>query len=92
MGRKASDKQGRLPDMEEPSIPAIDKAADAYAAARDQRMEILKEDIDLQEKLKELMKKHNLTTYIYDDNVVSISDEIKVKAKKKKAPAVDAEE
>jgi len=55
MARKARDKQGRLPDMEEPSIPAIDKAADAYAAARDQRMEILKEEIDLQEKLKPVL-------------------------------------
>ena len=91
MARKAKLKQKHFKGMEPPSIPAIDQAAEEYADIRDSRMELTKEEVELQEKLKELMEKHKLTSYEYDGNLVTISADTKVKVKKKKQVPLDEE-
>ena len=85
-GRPAKAKQGHLPDMEPPTVKEIDRAADDYRDVRDQRMELTKQETAKQAVLLELMRKHGLTHYEYDDYVVDIvansSEKVKVKAKK----------
>jgi len=47
-----------LPGMEGRAIPAIENAAEAYEAARDERLEVQQEEIRTQAKLSDVLKKH----------------------------------
>ncbi len=83
-------KQGYLdPEMAPPSIPEIDRLAEKYVDARDSRMSALKEEIELNGELDELMKKHSLTEYEYDNKIVSVNVLEKVKVKTKKAERIE---
>ena len=86
-------KQGFLPDMAPPSVPAIEKAADDYVEARDARMAAMQPEASAKKLLTELMKKHCLSTYEYDSRIVTLAGEPEVRVKKKKtAEDSDAEE
>jgi len=94
MGRKKKETptQKFIAGTEPVSIGEIDKAADNYRAARDSRMSELEEEIELQGKLLAVMRKHNLSKYIYDGYEVVVLDgdaKAKVKRVKEKA-AVEA--
>jgi len=93
--RKPRPKQGQLPGLEDPKIPAIDEAADNYAEVRDERMELTKTEVTRRDTLLRLMQENGLETYRYDGRVVKVvKSEIKVKvvAAKDAADSVDVEE
>lgn len=86
-------KQGELPGVEAPSIPEIDDAADSYVALRDKRMALTEKEIDARAVLIAAMDKHKLTSYRYDDNVVTVepSEKVHVKKAKEEKSAVEKE-
>jgi hypothetical protein len=67
----------------EERIPAIERAASAYADFRDQRIEAGEQEVKLKQKLISVMKDHSLETYKFDGFMVILThvdeDEIKVK-------------
>ncbi len=87
--KKSRPKQADLPGMEERKIPDLHKAAEEYAAVRDERMELTKEEVKLGEKVLELMHEHKKKVYRFEDveiKVVVESEKAKVKIKKEKEP------
>lgn len=78
-------KQNEIPGTESDihKIPAVHKAAKAYAEIRDQRIDLNKHESALKGKLITLMKKHDLDQYgPVDGVIVTLShgeDTIKVK-------------
>ena len=81
-----------LPGMAPPSIKEIDVQALRYVNCRDERMGMLKDEVDQQGKLEELLKKHGLNSYEFDGLVVEITASTKVKVRKKKDDAVNGDE
>ena len=85
-------RQGHLEGMAPPSIEEIDKAAEAYREARDERMELTEEEVVKHQALLDAMHKHELKSYEYDGYTVKVLDTAKVKVKKKKEPKAEGEE
>ncbi len=77
-------KQGHLPEMEPPSIPEIDDAAEAFVKARKAWQAKQQPMMDAYTILEATMKKHNLRNYEYDGKIVEGSEELKFKVKAKK--------
>ena len=67
-------RQGRLPQMDDPKIEAIETAAENYAEIRDQRQVLTTEEVKLKTKLLTLMKEHKKTKYVH----AGVSVEVKV--------------
>ena len=89
MSKKSSKKpkQQDLPGMEERKIPELHRAAEQYAATRDERMELLKTEVAEKEELLKLMKQHKKEVYKFDDveiRLVHEAETVKVKIKKDK--------
>lgn len=82
-------KQQFLPEMDPPSIPALDDAADIYYEAMQERITMTKEEDEAKTNLIEKMKAEGLDLYETKHGlVVSILNKSNLKCKKKK----DAEE
>jgi hypothetical protein len=64
-------KQDRLPGTEG-SIPELESLSHEYAASRDERMSLLKKEVELKTKLREAMHKNELTKYVYQDICIEI--------------------
>lgn len=75
MAKKPIQKQ--LPGTADEKHQDIIDAADAYEAIRNQRMESLREEIELKKKLIDVMKEHNLAEYTYNGKKVVFSADIK---------------
>ena len=95
-GRKPRERQSRLPGMERPSNPTIDRAADEYVEARDERMKLTQQEVALKENVRKLMKKHKRKSYSSAAVEITVEppdgeDKIIVKAKKKKVTRLDAD-
>lgn len=63
-------------------IPAIEKAADKYTTARDERMALTKKEVETRANLAAVMHENSLTRYVYDDLLVTCvpgKEKIKVK-------------
>lgn len=80
------------------SIPEIEKQAEAFREAKEAREGYQEDEEAEQMKLTELLKKHKLTSYVYDDaegtkREVYIPLEAKAKTRrlKVKTPETDAE-
>jgi hypothetical protein len=75
-----------LPGLPDPGrIEELHAAALEYAAKRDERMDVLKEELDLKGKLLDLMKKHDRTVYITEGlecTLVPTGEKLKVKVHK----------
>ena len=82
-------KQGYLPDLEPVTIREIDNAADAYVEVRDERCALSAEETKRREKLIELMRKHRLKIYEYEEKVVTFEHEDKAKIKVKPKKSVE---
>ena len=67
-------RQGRLPQMDDPKIEAIETAAENYAEIRDERQALTLDEVKLKTKLLTLMKEHKKTKYVH----AGISVEIKI--------------
>lgn len=75
MAKKPIQKQ--LPGTAEGKHQDIIDAADAYEEARNKRMDMLQEEIELKKKLIDVMKKHDLVEYTYNGKKVVFSADIK---------------
>lgn len=74
-GRPPKPKQPILPGAEvgmPPAIAEIDAAADRYCDNRDERMDMLKLEVEARNALAALMKQHKLTEYRYDGKIVNL--------------------
>jgi hypothetical protein len=81
---KKKPRQQRIPGTEEPSVPAIDQAAETYYDAKNARIKLSEEEKEAKESLIEVMLKEGLTRYITADGlVVDITNKSNVKCKKK---------
>lgn len=85
-------KQGHLEGMEPPSIPKIDKLADAYVEARTERMQLLTEEVKRRDLLEVAMREAGLKVYEYDGKTVELVAEEKVKVRTKKDVDADVDE
>lgn len=77
--------------MEKGGVPEIDEAAEEYVDIRDRRMALTKDEKAAQTSLLNLMKKHKLKAYDYDNKLVSVVEDVveKVKVKAKDKPEAD---
>ena len=77
-------RQGYLPDMEPPSIPALDEAADDYYETVEERHRLTIRQSELEGVLIDTMRQHSLDRYETRDGlVVSVLNKSNVKCKKK---------
>lgn len=84
--------------FEKASIAAIDKAADLYVEARDERMQLTKIEKDRKKDLQKLMHEHGQKEYHYEDHdgiprvVELVSKEETVKVRTERDEAEEDEE
>lgn len=85
--KKAKAKQQDLPTLEKRDIPEIEKAAEDYKDARDERMELSKTEAEKKALLIGVMRKNNRTDYSYNGLPVTLSsvDNVKVKSEKEES-------
>lgn len=76
-------KQGYLEGQEPPTIQEIDEAAEAYYALNDKSWKLRSKVKEAADELLEIMKKHGLTTYQYENKEVDVLEKEVVKVKKK---------
>ena len=86
-GKPKSRKQGYLPGTEPETIAEIEQAADSFRRLRDERMELTRDEVQAQENLLRVMKKHGRREYRYEDGstrflveIVESAEKVKVKA------------
>lgn len=76
-------KQLSIAGTEEPTIQEIDTAAEAYIALRNARMKATEHETESKTALIEVMKKHGLSVYRFEDDdgehVVTLADKTNVK-------------
>ena len=83
----AKPKQEDLPGMSDRKLKDLHECAEEYAEKRDARQEIGREEVELKGRLLQLLKKHKLEHYEYEDVVVDLVHEeetVKVKIRKPK--------
>jgi hypothetical protein len=89
-------RQNRLPEMDDPEIDGLHSLAEDYAELRDKRMAVGKQEVELKEKLLDLMKAHKKEHYHHDGidiTVVHEKEKVKVKVTgKESADSEDGEE
>lgn len=74
-------KQEKLPGVPK-GIPELEEIGIQYAAAHDERMEILKTEVDLKAKAMEIMRKHSLMEYKVENlTMVRVPGEEKLRVK-----------
>ena len=81
-------KQEELPGVEGEGvspvkIKEIEVAADNYVEVRDKRMKLTEKEIASRDVVVSLMKKHNISKYVYDDHQIVLehgADKVKVRA------------
>lgn len=64
MARKKTPKQTTIEGTQRKAIPAIRKAAETYVEIRDERMEFTEREVEANEKLVQVMVKHDVTDYV----------------------------
>lgn len=89
---KTRGKQDRLPGTEDAALADLDSIGFEYAAMRDKRMDLNKQEIDLKARAIKLMHKHNRSHYKYQDlemEIVPGDENIRVRVKKPKETKAD---
>ena len=87
--KKPRPRDQRLPGTEDTVIQEIENAAESYAAARDERMELTKVEVERKSAIMATMKRHGKRHYKRDgieSDIVTESESVKVKIHK---PATD---
>jgi hypothetical protein len=74
---------GTLPGVEEATDAMLTEAAEEYVSARDDRMALLKKEVDLKETLIGMMRARRIKTYHDDEANLSIVLESKTSLKVK---------
>lgn len=73
MAKKGNtNKQKALPGMEDRKLKDLNDAAEAYAEKRDARMELLREEVTLKNRVHDLMRSHKKTKYVYENLEIEI--------------------
>lgn len=90
-------KQGDLPTMEDRAITALEEAAEEYADIRDQRIALNQQEAALKKRVRDLMHKHNKTTYVNGAVEIELEaptgeETVKVRVKKPRAATDESEE
>jgi len=83
---KVSKTTPALPGMEDREITELQELALEYAEARDKRMAIGIEEVELKKKLLSMMKRHHKKSYSYNGveiEVVTEEETVKVRVRKK---------
>lgn len=89
----AKAKQDALPGLENRKIKALQDAAMDYADIRDQRQALTTQEVELKQKLIDLMHKHERETYTYQGVTITlVHEEENVKVKVSKPKSDDDEE
>lgn len=81
--------------MEDTRIAELHGMAEAYVEYRDERMELLKKEVAVKERLLSAMKKHGKTDYVHNGieiHVVQESETVKVKLRKQEPAGATIEE
>jgi hypothetical protein len=92
---KKTPRQEALPTMENRKIKALQDAAMDYADIRDQRVALTAQEVELKQKLIDLMHKHDRETYTYNGVTITLVHEeesVKVKVSKPKSDEEETEE
>jgi hypothetical protein len=84
MAKKAKQVKMEAEGFQGDRIKEIDQAAEVYVELRDQRMATLHEEIEAKATLMDLMNKHSLKAYGYENISVIIEAEEKIKVKRAK--------
>ncbi len=78
-------KQGHIEGMEPPVIEEVEEAAEHYYGLNDKSWKLRGKVEEARNDLLEIMKKNELTSYEYDNKIVSVTEKEIVKVKKRKA-------
>lgn len=78
-----------LEELEQPSIPEIDEAAENYVCQRDTRMHFGRAEAQAKQALHDLMKEKGLSVYEFDGRIVRLDTTENVVVEKKKVPKDD---
>lgn len=79
---KKKPKQSYLPDLEPPSVPEIDDAADKFFDLAREKAKVQEEEDEAKERLIEVMRKHRLKRYeTPEGKVVTVAETSKFKVK-----------
>jgi hypothetical protein len=76
-----SKRQEELPGVERRVIKAVENAADDYVDVRDKRMALTTKEVEKRAVLIHEMEKAGVTSYRYDDRVITLEAKAKVKVK-----------
>ena len=82
---KKRGRQKRFPTMEDAAIQELESLAEDYRAALDERMEALKVEVDLKDKLLDAMKSYGKEKYFHAGisiEVVNSKDKVRVRINK----------
>lgn len=80
--KKKGPRQQDIPGLEDRAIQELQDAALSYAEARDERMELSKQEADCKSRVLAIMKKHGKTVYRHDNIYVElIPEDVKVKVR-----------
>jgi hypothetical protein len=79
-------KQQPLMDVKPKEHKDVIAVAERYVDKRDDRMALLKEEVELKDELIKVMEKHKLEEYVYDGLKITLvkSDKVSVKVKVQK--------
>ena len=67
MAKAKKPKQTEIPGVERKKVAELDRAAELYVEARDERMELTEKEVAARDALIAVMKKHSLSIYKDDD-------------------------
>ena len=84
-------KQEHLEGMEPPTVEEIEEAAEKYYGLNDKSWKMRGKVEEARDELLEVMNKHEMTTYSYDNKEITVTDKRVVKVKKKKPGGEDDE-
>ena len=87
MAKEKKNRQEALPGLENRKIKALQDAAMDYADIRDQRVALTSQEVELKQKLIDLMHKHERETYVYQGVTITLVHEeesVRVKVAKQK--------
>ena len=79
---KPKPKQGSLPGLEDRALAELEALAEQYAEIRDDRMALNEKEVELNDELLALMKKHKKTEYHHGDVhcwIKSAGEKVRVK-------------
>lgn len=95
MTKKGTKKKAKKFDRQD-AVPEIDRAAQAYVHARDERMALTEDEVESQAALDQVMLKHDLLEYVYEDDAgvkhrckVSATRKVSVRKITEKKPPAD---